>query len=109
MLRLALAESNGAGATLIEGTGTMVTMLTPLIFALAAILALVALAATWIAFGKVALANIAALRTVKTCRDYEVRIGRHPALVGSTAVVAWPRQPVIARPPAVPAGLRAAA
>lgn len=88
----------------------MLVMLVPLIFAAGALLAAVALALTWRRYRHVAFANIEALRRVGTERDFTVRIGRHPALVGScSSPIAWPHRPVRARRSAAAAGLRAAA
>lgn len=86
----------------------MVVMLIPLVFALGALLAAAALAVTWRRYRHIAFANVEALRCARTKRDFEVRIARHPALVGS-AVVRWPHRPVTARRSAAAAGLRAAA
>jgi len=94
--------------------GAMVVMLIPLVFAVAAILAAVALAATWRRYRGIALGNIAALRRAPAERSFEVRIGRLPALVGSAAGAGpawrrWPQRLAIPRRSAAAAGLRAAA
>jgi hypothetical protein len=86
----------------------MLIMLIPLIFAVGALLAAVALAITWRRYGRIALANLEALRTVRDERDFVVTIGHHPTLVGST-VRRWPHRPAKAWRRAAAAGLRAAA
>ena len=86
----------------------MIVMLIPLVFAFGAVLAAVALAMTWRRYRHIAFANLDALRRARTERTFDVRIGRHPALVGGS-VVRWPQRPFRARRSAAAAGLRAAA
>jgi hypothetical protein len=87
----------------------MVVMLVPLVFALGAVLAAIALVRTWRGYGPAAFANVAALREVRMEREFDVRVGHHPALVGSVVPRRWsPRLPTPRRSPAA-AGLRAAA
>lgn len=89
----------------------MMVNLAVLVFAPAALLAIVTLALTWRHYRRIALGNMAALRRVQSGRDFEAQIGD----VGPAPETAGSSPDRAARPavrllrPAENAGLRAAA